>query len=63
MSQVANISTCLERLKKRGWVAAATEHAQDYIWDANLKGRIALVMGNEGEGASRVSCSKAAISA
>lgn len=55
VSQVANISTCLERLKKAGfWVAAATEHAQDYIWDANLKGRIALVMGNEGEGVSRL---------
>lgn len=55
VSQVANISTCLERLKKAGfWAAAATEHAQDYIWDANLKGRIALVMGNEGEGVSRL---------
>lgn len=55
VSQVTNISTCLERLKKAGfWVAAATEHAQDYIWDANLKGRIALVMGNEGEGVSRL---------
>ena len=55
VSQVANISTCLDRLKKEGfWVAAATEHAQEYVWDANLKGRIVLVMGNEGEGVSRL---------
>ncbi|WP_165170857.1 23S rRNA (guanosine(2251)-2'-O)-methyltransferase RlmB [Adlercreutzia sp. ZJ242] len=53
VTQVANISSCLERLKKEGfWVAAATEHAADYIWDANLKGKIALVFGNEGEGVS-----------
>ena len=55
VSQVANISTCLDRLKEEGfWVAAATEHAQEYVWDANLKGRIVLVMGNEGEGVSRL---------
>ena len=55
VSQVANISSCLERLKKEGfWVAAATEHAQDYIWDANLKGKIALVLGNESEGVSNL---------
>lgn len=55
VAQVANIPSCLDRLKEEGyWVAAATEHAQDYIWDANLKGKIALVMGNEGEGVSRL---------
>ncbi len=55
VAQVANIASCLERLKKENfWVAAATEHAQGYIWDANLKGKIGLVMGNEGEGVSRL---------
>ncbi|MFR5092908.1 MAG: TrmH family RNA methyltransferase [Adlercreutzia equolifaciens] len=44
----------IERLKDEGfWVAAATEHASDLIWQSNLKGKIALVMGNEGEGVSR----------
>lgn len=53
VAQVSNISSCLERLKKDGfWVAAASEHAVNYIWDANLKGKIALVFGNEGEGVS-----------
>ena len=55
VAQVANIASTLDRLKEEGfWVAAATEHAADVIWDANLKGKIALVMGNEGEGVSRL---------
>ncbi len=55
VSQVANIPSCLERLQKEGfWVAAATEHAEDVIWKANLAGKIALVLGSEGEGISRL---------
>ena len=55
VTQVANITSTLDRLKEAGfWVAAATEHASDYIWSANLKGKIVLVMGNEGEGVSRL---------
>lgn len=55
VSQVANIVSCLERLKEEGfWVAAATEHAKECIWKANLKGKMVLVMGNEAEGISRL---------
>ena len=55
LTQVANITSALERLKKEGfWVAGASEHASDVIWDTNLTGKIALVMGNEGEGLSRL---------
>lgn len=55
VSQVANIPSTLERLKEAGfWVTGATEHAKDFIWDINLKGRIALVLGNEQEGLSRL---------
>lgn len=55
VSQVANIASTLERLKEAGyWVAAASEHADDLLWDTNLKGRIALVMGNEQDGISRL---------
>lgn len=55
VSQVANITSTLERLKEAGyWVAAASEHASDLLWDTNLKGRIALVLGNEQEGISRL---------
>lgn len=55
VSQVANIAQALERLKKEGfWVAGASESAQEDIWDANLKGKIVLVMGSEGEGLARL---------
>ena len=55
VTQVANIPSALERLKEHGfWVAGATEHADDLIWDTNLKGKIALVMGNEQTGISRL---------
>lgn len=53
--QVPNLVAVIERLKKKGfWVAAATEHAEELVWDSNLKGKIALVMGNEQEGISRL---------
>lgn len=33
---------------------AATEHAEPVAWDVNMKGKIALVLGNEQEGVSRL---------
>lgn len=55
VAQVSNIVQSLHRLKDEGlWIAACTEHARDLLWDTNLKGKIALVMGNEHEGVSRL---------
>lgn len=55
VAQVSNLVGALEALKEAGfWVAGASEHAADVIWEANLKGKMALVMGNEGEGISRL---------
>ena len=55
IAQTSNIVQAIKRLQERGfWIAAATEHAQDEIWDMNLKGKIGLVMGNEHEGVSRL---------
>ena len=55
IAQVANLSQTLVSLQGKGfWVASATEHAKDHIWDANLKGKMVLVMGNEAEGVSRL---------
>lgn len=55
VAQVANVVRALERLKGEGfWVCAATEHASELAWEANLKGKIALVLGNESEGVSRL---------
>lgn len=55
VAREANLATCLERLKEAGfWVAGASEHAEATVWEAPLTGRIALVMGSEGEGISRL---------
>ena len=55
VAQVSNLVQTMMRLKEEGfWIAGATEHASDVIWDVNLKGKIALVMGNEQEGLSRL---------
>lgn len=54
-AQTANLASALERLKKEGfWVAGASEHAHYSVWEAPLYGKIALVMGNEGEGLARL---------
>lgn len=53
--QVPNIAAALEDMKDCGfWVAAATEKADTCIWDSNLKGKVALVLGSEGDGISRL---------
>lgn len=53
--QVPNIASAIEKMKEYGfWVAGASEHADSLIWDANLKGKIILVLGNEGSGISRL---------
>ena len=55
IAQVPNIARALEELKEAGfWVVGASEHAADVCWDAPLQGRIALVMGSEGDGISRL---------
>ncbi|MEG0071922.1 MAG: 23S rRNA (guanosine(2251)-2'-O)-methyltransferase RlmB [Raoultibacter sp.] len=53
--QVANLAQTIQRLKEADfWVAGASEHATDCIWDSNLKGKVALVMGNEADGLARL---------
>ncbi len=55
VTQVANIVSALERFKKEGfWVAGASEHATHTVWEAPLYGKIALVVGNEADGISRL---------
>ena len=55
VAQVSNIVQAIHRLQEEGfWVCAATEHTNDVIWKANLKGKIALVLGNEHDGVSRL---------
>lgn len=55
IARVPNIARALEDLKAAGfWVIGASEHAEGSCWDTPLTGRIALVMGSEGEGISRL---------
>lgn len=55
IAQVSNLATAIDELKRAGfWVCGATEHAEQSVWDAPLEGRIAIVMGSEGEGISRL---------
>ncbi|OUO35781.1 23S rRNA (guanosine(2251)-2'-O)-methyltransferase RlmB [Olsenella sp. An290] len=55
IAQVPNLARALEQLKQAGfWACAATEHAREDVWHAPLGGRLALVMGSEGEGISRL---------
>ena len=55
IAQVPNIARALDDLKAAGfWVGGASEHAEGSCWDAPFEGRIALVMGSEGDGISRL---------
>ena len=54
IAQVPNLATALDRLKEAGfWVGGATEHATTTCGEPPM-GRIALVMGSEGSGVSRL---------
>ena len=54
VAKVTNIAQTIENLKKEGvWVAGA-EAGGDTMYRTNLKGAIALVIGSEGEGISRL---------
>ncbi len=55
VAEVPNLTQAIGALKDAGfWVVAATEHARDLLWDTNMEGRIALVMGNEQAGVSEL---------
>ena len=55
IAQVPNLARAIEDLKAAGfWACAATEHATQDVWHAPMGGRLALVMGSEGSGVSRL---------
>jgi 23S rRNA (guanosine2251-2'-O)-methyltransferase len=54
VARVANISRALEELKKAGvWIACA-DAGEKSLYETDLSGAIALVLGAEGEGVSRL---------
>jgi len=55
VARVSNMVQTIERLKEAGvWVAGAAGEAQDDVYRANLTGPLAIVIGNEGRGLSRL---------
>ena len=53
--RVTNLSRALEALKERGiWIYGAAGEAEKTIYDSNLQGPMALVMGAEGSGLRRL---------
>ena len=55
VAKVSNIAQTIEKLKKEGvWVAGTDLSATDFHYKADLKGALAIVIGSEGEGMSRL---------
>lgn len=55
IAKVNNISDTIEMLKDKGlWIYGADVDGEDYYFNVELKGPIALVIGSEGYGLSRI---------
>jgi 23S rRNA (guanosine2251-2'-O)-methyltransferase len=55
VARVANITAALSELKKAGvWVYGADTEGATHLWQTDLTGPAALVIGSEGEGLSRL---------
>ena len=55
VARVANLTACLKELKEAGiWVFGTAADAKQTIYQADLKGPAAIVIGSEGEGMSRL---------
>ena len=55
VAKVANISTTIDKLKKRGlWIAGTDLSAEQSIYDSDMSGALGIVIGSEGEGMSRI---------
>lgn len=55
VARVANLTATIKELKKAGiWVYGAAAEGETRLWDADLKGAAAIVIGSEGDGLSRL---------
>ena len=55
VTRVANVSATLKELKKQGvWIFGTAADANTTLYDADLKGPAAIVIGSEGDGMSRL---------
>lgn len=54
-ARVTNLARCLQSLKEAGvWIIGTTGYTDTVIYDQDLRGPVALVMGAEGEGMRRL---------
>lgn len=59
IAKVTNINMAIDELKEAGiWVYGADMHGEKYCYDTDLRGPIALVVGSEGKGISKLTKSK-----
>ena len=55
VARVANITAAIKELKNAGvWIFGAANNGDTPLWDADLKGPAALVIGSEGSGINRL---------
>ena len=55
VARVANLTACLKELKDKGvWIFGAAADGDRVLYDADLKGPAAIVIGSEGDGMSRL---------
>ena len=55
VAKVANLTSCLKELKEAGvWVYGTAADARQTMYQADLRGPAAIVIGSEGEGMSRL---------
>ncbi|WAG57943.1 23S rRNA (guanosine(2251)-2'-O)-methyltransferase RlmB [Clostridium estertheticum] len=59
IAKVTNINVAIEEIKKRGvWVYGADMDGEDYIFNTDLTGSVALVIGSEGRGIAKLTKEK-----
>ena len=55
ISRVSNLASCIDELKKNGlWITGGDMHGEQSLFDADLSGPLGIVVGNEGNGISRL---------
>ncbi len=55
VAKVPNLSSAIDKLKEAGvWIFGTAAGADTSLWDADLKGSAAIVIGSEGTGMSRL---------
>ena len=55
VARVSNLASSIDELKKNGlWITGGDMHGEKNIFEADLSGALGIVVGNEGEGISRL---------